>query len=212
MPAKTNKKKRVSKKESHLRKFLLLFGTVCILLGLFIVFSTYLPIASQEMSYNIRQLTQRTQSNIKNVPVNDRMGILIPKIGANASIILQVDPNDSKIYQRALTKGVAHAQGTALPGSEGNSFIFSHSSGNILDANRYNSIFYLLHKLIIGDEIWIYVNGTKFVYTVDMTKIVEPTDTSYLNPRSLRRQITLMTCWPPGTNLERLIVKATVKE
>lgn len=213
MPAKINKRKVLPKKKEYLpKKVMFVFGAFCVLLGLFLIIQEYLPIVSHEIKYSVRQITKQNLSKVSNIPKDTTLGILIPKIGANSSIIPNVDPNNSTIYQYALTKGVAHAKGTATPGSLGNSFLFSHSSEDVLNANRYNSIFYLLNKLTVGDEIWIYVNSVKYVYIVDSTKIVQATDVSYLNPVSTKKQLTLMTCWPPGTNLKRSLVIATVKE
>jgi len=112
------------------------------------------------------------------------------------------------VYQKALTKGVAHAKGTSLPGQGGNIFIFSHSSSDFLNARRYNSIFYLLSKLVLGDEVKIYFENTEYKYSVLSRKAVEPTDLSYLASRSDQEVLTLMTCWPPGTSQKRLIIQA----
>jgi hypothetical protein len=53
------------------------------------------------------------------VPVDKDFGIVVPKIGANAKVIADVNPFDSAIYQKALTQGVAHAAGTVLSGRRG---------------------------------------------------------------------------------------------
>jgi len=185
-------------------------GIACIIFGLCIVGFIYIPIAKQEVSYSLRTIENKPPLAIK--PIDTTLGIVIPKIDANASIIPNVDPNDASAYQLALTRGVAHAKGTVLPGQVGNSFIFSHSSENIFEANRYNSIFYLLTKLEKGDEILIYVKGTKYTYSVDSTKIISANEISYLTNTSAKKQITLMTCWPAGTNFKRYIVIATIKE
>lgn len=117
-----------------------------------------------------------------------------PKIEANVKVVKNIDPFNEKAYQVGLTKGVAHARGTALPGHAGNTFIFAHSSGNWYEANRYNSIFYLLHRL-----------------KKDRKKIVEAGDVKYLeNTNQNTSTVTLMTCWPPGTTLKRLIVRGEI--
>ncbi len=136
--------------------------------------------------------------------------IVIPKIGANAKVIENIDPYNSSEYQKALTKGVAHAKGTALPNENGNTFIFAHSSDNFYNANRYNSIFYLLNKMEKGDDIYIVYNGKVIPYKVKETKIVDKDKIEYLknSERKKDNELTLMTCWPPGTTYKRLIVIA----
>ena len=144
------------------------------------------------------------------VAADPYLSIVIPKIGANAKIIKDVDPLDSKVYQKALMQGVAHARGTALPGQVGNVFLFAHSSDNFLNANRYNAVFYLLNKMEKGDKIYLIFNRRKFVYTVTEVKIVAAEDISYMDSESDVAKVTLMTCWPAGTTLRRLVVVADI--
>jgi sortase A len=165
----------------------------------------FLPVISVEVGYTLNK-PKATES--KTNPIDRNFGIVIPKIGANSKIIPQVDPYDSKIYQEALTKGVAQAKGTAMPDQIGNIFLFSHSSVNLLEASRYNSIFFLLSKLEKNDEIDIYYKNLKYRYQVTEIKIVEAKEISYLNIVSKAKTLTLMTCWPPGTSLKRLLVMA----
>lgn len=139
-------------------------------------------------------------------PADPNFGIVIPKIDANSSVVANVDPRNSREYQQALTKGVAHAKGTVFPGQIGNTFLFSHSSVNIYDANRYNSVFYLLRKLNNGDVFYLTYQGRVYKYEVFQKKIVEPEDIEYLDANTRKNQATLMTCWPPGTTLKRLVV------
>jgi sortase A len=104
-------------------------------------------------------------------------------------------------YQVALTKGIAHAKGTKW-------FLFAHSAGNPLEANRYNAVFYLINKLMPGDEIDLYVKGQKYNYKATENKIVEAKEVQYMTENKDGRTLTLMTCWPPGTTLKRLLVIA----
>jgi len=190
-------------------------GLILFLTGLVILVLTFFPVAKEEIRYSL--ITKRQILKIVE-PVNRDFGIVIPKIGANASVIDKVDPFDSKVYQKALTHGVAHAIGTAYPGKSGNTFIFAHSSTDWYTANRYNSVFYLLNKLESGDKIDIYFEKQKYVYVVTGKKVIEPMEVSYLNHNSPDLQnpekiidgsiLTLMTCWPPGTDLKRLIIQA----
>ena len=145
------------------------------------------------------------------VPVDTDFGIVIPKIGANARIIENINPYNSIEYQVALTKGVAHAKGSSTPELGGNTFLFAHSSDNFYNANRYNSVFYLIRKLEIGDEIIIFQNETQYEYLVTETLLVEPEAIEYLSPESQNPKLTLMTCWPPGTTLKRLVVIGEIK-
>jgi len=202
---------------TSISRYLLYTGIVCIGLGLLLLTAIFWPVVMNEITYQL----QKTQAAIvigpgeipkpKDIvitPIDEEFGIVIPKIRANAKIIPNVDPYDSRLYQQALTKGVAHAKGSVFPGRVGNMFIFSHSSVNFFEALRYNSVFYLLDKLEKGDIVDIFMNKEKFTYIVTEKELVDASNISFLTERTNQKLLTLMTCWPPGTTYKRLIVRA----
>jgi LPXTG-site transpeptidase (sortase) family protein len=75
---------------------------------------------------------------------------------------------------------------------------------------RYNALFYLLKDLTIGDKVIVYFQDVRYNYTVVDTKIVDPTDVSYLvdAQKSPDETLIMQTCWPPGTTWKRLLVFA----
>lgn len=201
----TSSKKEVSQTLSNI---LLKTGKILFFCGVLLFILSFYPILWQEVKYVVIP----KKKFIK--PVDKEFGIVIPKISANAKVIDKVDAFNQKEYQWALTKGVAHAKGTAYPGNAGNSFIFAHSSVDWYVANRYNSVFYLLHKLEKGDKIEMYYKKKKYIYKVTVKKLVDASDVSYLSNSFLTSNssfLTLMTCWPPGTTYKRLIVQAKIE-
>lgn len=126
-------------------------------------------------------------------------------------MVKNTDPYNSQVYQQALTQGVAHASTSGTPDEGGNVFIFAHSAGNWYQANQYNGIFYLLNKLRFADPIDIYYQDKKYTYTVTETKTIDSNNTSFLSGDSGKNQLTLMTCWPPGTTIKRFLVIAKLK-
>jgi sortase A len=141
-------------------------------------------------------------------PVSAQFGIIIPKIGANAPIIPNVDPSNPDKYLPKLKDGVAHAMGTYFPGAGGNIYLFAHSTDAFWNVGRYNAIFYLLKELEIGDEIDIFFDGVRHIYRVVTKLTVSPSEVHYLTDPTPYEQLTLQTCWPPGTTLKRLIIQA----
>lgn len=130
--------------------------------------------------------------------------ISIDGLGIRAPIIRDVDPSNSEEYEQALMSGVALMAGTALPGEEnGNVFIFGHSSAN--NNAKYGKIFADLNDLESGDEIKIHFNQEEYRYSVNEKRIIEKDDFSVLE-KTGAEQLTLMTCWPPGTDDKRLVV------
>jgi len=197
-----------------------IMGLILILLGISALLFSYGPIAYQEFAYwwrNQQLLTNLSNADQSNLldssnllplePVDSNFGIVIPKIAANAPIVANVDPYNPAIYQQQLARGVAQAQGTGLPDEDKTIFLFAHSSGDILMAQRYNSVFYLLNKLTIGDPINIYYQDQPYHYQVTAVKTVAPDSIDYLT-NAPDTDLILMTCTPPGTTWKRLLVMA----
>jgi len=185
-----------------------ILGFIFLIAGVLIFLKIYSPVVSAEVVYQTSKIIPKKNEII---PLNTDFSIVIPKINVNTKVVKNVDPFDSSIYQKALTQGVAHAKGSGLPGFPGNVFIFAHSASNWYQANQYNAVFYLTNKLESGDQIIIYYENSKYVYTVTEKKIVAGTDINYLSNNNLNtKTLTLMTCWPPGTTLNRLVVMASL--
>lgn len=211
----TATKKKIKSKSSETSRLFLALGSVIFGIGLMLFLLIFYPVLSAELRYQFFRpnpkgiVAAKAQPGQKTtIPVDSQFGIVIPKIDANAKVIPNVNPYDSKDYQWQLTKGVAHARGTVFPGQVGNVFIFAHSAGDFWQANRFNAVFYLLYKLNKGDDIDLFYKGEKFKYRVTEVKYVEATDVKYLTGSGSNKTVTLMTCWPPGTTLKRLIVIA----
>ena len=153
---------------------------------------------------------------IQLVPVNTDLGIVIEKIDVNSPIVAEVNSSNYKEYIAALSKGVAHAKGTAFPGetdqTNNNVFLFAHSAINPIQAKRYNSVFYLLRKLEVGDRVVTFYKGKRFDYIVFDKRVVEATDVRYLTDISKDPILTMQTCDPPGSSLRRLIVTAKLDQ
>lgn len=199
-----------SKKESNIKHIVfILIGIGLIIIALAIPAATFAPVFKAEINY---QLNNKNRGTSEIIPIDKDFSIVIPKINANTKVLKNIDPFDSKIYQLALSKGVAHAKGTATPNIAGNTFIFAHSAGNWYQANQFNAVFYLLNKLEVGDEINVYYQSQKYVYSVSENKIVNSNESEYMSNNSLDTKLTLMTCWPPGTTLKRLVIIAIPKD
>jgi len=193
-------------------------GNLLIGAGLIIVFLTFWPVAREEIQYWSDKIGGRKYSLTidldfpeprleKIIPVDDDFGIVIPKINANAKIFANVDPFDEKEFLPILKKGVAHAKGTGFPDEGKNIYLFAHSTDSFFNFNKYNAVFYLIGKLEEGDEIDIFYQGKLFKYSVLDKMVVNPQEIQYLKTEN-EEILTLQTCYPPGTTLKRLIVRA----
>lgn len=209
-----SKKLGKTKKDKQVFSIQKLIGITFIILALFFPIKTYWPVLKAEVIYQVTKKNNQVIINNKTseiIPADKDFSIIIPKINANTKVVRNVNPYEPKEYQKALTQGVAHASGTATPDQSGNVFIFAHSATNWYQANQYNAVFYLLNKLKTGDSIIVYFNNIPYNYSVDEIKFVNPNNINYLSNNLNTNTLTLMTCWPPGTALKRLIVVATKK-
>jgi sortase A len=150
------------------------------------------------------------------IPYENR--IVIPKIGKNIPLVdVAVDQefdfdHMENIFMKELEKWVVRYPGTARPGELGNAFIFGHSSNYPWIKWEYNDVFALLDNLDYGDEIIVYYNQKKFVYTVNEKQVVRPGNVKVLERDESKKELSLMTCWPVGTTLNRMIVFAELTE
>ena len=148
------------------------------------------------------------QKEAQSYGVNSYFSVVVPSIDAKANVIANVDAGNKNEYLDALKKGIAHAKGTYFPGQDGTIFLFSHSTDSPLNFARYNAIFYLLKKLEKGDKIIVYFADKRYEYEVSDKQLAEPGDASWLVPKKEGEELILMTCDPPGTTWNRLLVVA----
>lgn len=134
--------------------------------------------------------------------------IIIPKINVEAPIVFDVPTIEEKDVQKGLENGVVHYITTPNPGEKGNSVIFGHSSSNILNKGKYKFAFLMLKSLEPGDTFIVQKDRKRYVYKVYNEFIVAPTDFSVLGPTDKPATMTLITCDPPGTSTNRLIIQA----
>lgn len=99
-----------------------------------------------------------------------------------------------------LDKGVGWWPGTAMPGQVGNVVLGGHRVSK-------KKPFRNLDQLQSGDEIFLSSADGDFVYVVDRTFIVQPTDV-WIIDQTTDATLTLFACHPPGSTRERIVVVA----
>ena len=148
--------------------------------------------------------------NIDIVPYENR--VVIPKIGKNIPLVdvenrrVQNVKELEDVFMEELVKGIVRYPGSAKPGEEWNSFIFGHSSNFPWIKWDYNDVFALLDNVVFGDEIIVYYNQKKYIYTVKEKHVVKPGDVAILKRNEWKKEISLMTCWPVWTSVNRMVV------
>jgi len=200
-----------------------LVGVILLLLGLTALLLTYWPVIRAKISqYRFSEpsttnvvlaekdgeITKEIKPDTEEVILDTTFGLYIPKIKSNASVVLNVDPYKESEYVKALETGIAHAKGTVTPDKKGNVFLFAHSAVNFYERNKYDVYFYLLNELKKDDEIFVSYDGIIYKYRVQEVKIVNRDEVKYLSKYSNQDTLTLMTCYPAGTDWKRTIVIA----
>ncbi len=137
--------------------------------------------------------------------VPDNM-LFVPKIGVQAPI-MYANTNAPAEINKLLLEGVVHYPKTAMPGEKGNVFITGHSSYYWWSKGKYNTVFSILDKVVVGDVVYVNYGGTRYTYKISNVKVVSPDNLSVL-AQGDDYTLTLMTCTPVGTSYKRLIVTA----
>lgn len=173
-------------------------------------------------SYDVKWITKNIANSTESAtfdlaPYENRL--IIPRIGKNVPLIdtdMQPGADFSTmhdVFMEELKKWVVRYPGTAKPGEVGNAFLFGHSSNYPWIKSDYNDVFALLDELQTGDEITIYYYQKKYTYKVTDRATVKPGDVKALEARDpTKKELTLMTCWPVGTALQRILIFAELVE
>lgn len=222
----------ISRKTRLPQYFLKLIANALIVLGIVFLILAYGPLVKDEAWYYLKNLkAQKYLVNssggekdspfarfistrpINIVPVNTAFSVVIEEIGVNAPVVADVPVIDEKAYNEALKSGVAHASASAYPSDKpGNTYLFAHASINFWELGKYASVFNLLRKLNYGDRIHVFYKGKTFVYSVVNKEVLKGWNTSPLTRPVVEPILTIQTCDPPGTTLNRLVVTAKLIE
>lgn len=178
-----------------------------------VAYCTYLytPLISAILKYKTAKADNKINVIVES-EISDKYVIQIPKILAYSEVVENVSPFDKAEYDRVLKNNVvAQAKDTDKPGSgKGNStYIFAHSTNNNLGMLRSNAVFYLLGELQNEDIIYVTYQQKELKYRVFDKKVAPPTDLSYLEYHDPDREVLILqTCWPIGTDWNRLLILA----
>jgi len=111
-----------------------------------------------------------------------------------------------------LAKSLIHYLPSTAPGEYGTVNIFGHSTlPQLYDVKDYKAIFTYLPNLSKGDSIFVTYDKQQFEYEITEMFVVKPDQVSILEPKYDASYMTLITCVPPGTYWNRLIVRSKLK-
>jgi sortase A len=147
-----------------------------------------------------RNTTRRAPAGRRRIPpplrphIGDTLAKLaIPRLNTELYVVEGDDATE-------LRRGPGHLPGTALPGAHGNCIIAGHRDTH----------FRVLKDIRAGDDIVLETTHGKFLYRVESTRVILPTNTGPLHPTS-DAVLNLITCYPfyyVGSAPKRFIVEA----
>lgn len=174
--------------------------------------SSYISNVDRNFSVTNKLLNINPKTFPEYATITGEMKLNISKLKLkDLPVKINVDSFDKDQYLTVLIKRLGHFKGTSLPDKPGNTFIYGHSTNELLaktDPTNPEFAFTFLGKMDIGDEISIEYNGKTFKYSTQKIRMVEPEDISPIYTTSEDKSLTLMTCWPPGVGDQRLILVA----
>jgi sortase A len=121
--------------------------------------------------------------------------LMIPRLATQLYVIEGDGP-------RELRRGPGHLADSAMPGSRGNCVIAGHRDTH----------FRALKDVRKGDDILVQTDDGSFLYRVNRTSVVPPSDTRSLQP-TRDAVLNLITCYPfyyAGAAPKRFVVEATL--
>lgn len=218
------------------KRSLLPASNVLIFLGIVVLVMAFFPLVKDEFWYLLKEVKRQryvvkedgsvtagvedsvfsrflTSKPILLDPVSDDFSIIIEKIGVNAPVVRDISVSDEEAYMEALKHGVAHAISSDYPTeAPSNVYLFAHASLNFFKLGRYATVFNLLRKLNYGDRVIVFYDQKEYIYEVINKEVVKGWDVSPLTRSTIEPLLTLQTCDPPGTTLNRFVVTSKLIE
>ena len=133
----------------------------------------------------------------------------VPTPGLNSAIRIEIPAMnlDAPVVQgdgwEELKKGVAQHIGSSDPGEAGNVVLSAHN-------DVYGELFRDLDKLQPGDQVILYTQQRQYLYIVDRTEIVEPTQVEVMASTGAPT-VTLISCYPYLIDKQRIVVFARLQ-
>jgi len=176
---------------------LMIAGAFTIFVGARDVIESYVGQTVAARSFNTATVDISAAAESKKAPavrVGDTVAKLsIPRLNTQ----LYVVEGDG---ERELRRGPGHVEGTVMPGARGNTVIAGHRDTH----------FRVLKDIRKGDDVILQTSAGEFLYRVNGTSVVAPTNTAALRP-STTAELHLITCYPfyyVGSAPKRFVVDA----
>lgn len=155
---------------------------------------------------------QELNDEVKTVYTDKQNTLEIPKINITAPIVFS-QSTDKESLMKDLDNGVIYYPGSVYPGKSGQIIILGHSAPAGWPKTKYEWVFSNLNDLAEGDNILIDLNNKQYTYIVrKKTIIAKGADVPNYQSPSSNSVLTLISCWPPGKDYQRIAVQAELED
>jgi len=158
------------------------------------------------------QVAVKKVESIKTTYTDKQKTLEIPKISISVPIIFSASSEKNSIT-KDLDQGVVYYPGSVYPGQTGHIVILGHSAPPGWPKIKHDWVFTDIEKLELGDKIFIDLDNKQYTYIVKQKKIIkagEEIPQENLSPDS--NVLTLISCWPPGKDYQRITVQAELQK
>jgi len=162
--------------------------------------SKFLEVLANEKNF-VAELNETNYSQKEN-------SLEIPKIGVMAPLIVIENSNNN--FDKELDRGVVLFPNSVLPGEMGQTIILGHSAPSNWPKVNYEGVFSNIADLEEKDEIVLYFNHQKYTYSVNQKIFLEKGEEIPNNTETSGNTLLLISCWPPGKNIQRVIIESTL--
>ncbi|MFZ3074339.1 MAG: sortase [Minisyncoccales bacterium] len=132
--------------------------------------------------------------------------VIIPKIGVNAPVITP-QTKDAAQLKKLLDSGAVIYPDSVIFGADGQTIVLGHSAPPNWPKIKHDTIFSRIAELSAGDKIIVIYDDRTYNYSVLQSQIIEKGGAI---PATVAggNSLALVTCWPPGRDLKRMVVQA----
>lgn len=133
--------------------------------------------------------------------------IMIPEINITAPLVTAPPGTDAAKLKKMLDSGAVVYPDSAQFGAVGQTIVLGHSAPPGWPEIKHDTIFSRIAELSFGSKIVAVYNDKTYTYSAVENRIIEKGgDISKL--AGADNVLVLVTCWPPGRDLKRMVVQA----
>ncbi len=181
-----------------------------------LVYDFFAPYPDSPLLVSASEIKLPPNINAQNAAVNtakypyssNSNSLEIPTINLSTALVIG-ENTDIPTLERDLDKGVVYYPGSVLPGQNGQIVVLGHSAPPNWPHIKHDWVFTDINNLNSGDNIVLYFNNRQYTYKVIEKSIIKKgQDVESFGLTGKNNVLTIVSCWPPGKDYQRIRVSA----